>query len=479
MIWNSYVLNEEEIKKIHEESIRILEEVGVKVGSEKALAVLEKGGAQVDWDTQIALISRKMVESALASAPKEFTLGARNPQFDLHLPSSRPTLTMDGCGSYVLDLETGVRREAVMQDIRNIGKIFDHIEPASVLWTALMPTDDYLPAEAAAFLSSCESLLSSGKHLQDEIQRVEELPYFIEVLKTILGSEQAVIDRKIFSACYCTVAPLTHDKEMLEGTMELTKYKAPVLMYPMPACGTTGPASIFADVALANAESLSSVVIYQLTTPGTPLIYGAALGKANMRNGFFMEGAPETALCMMAMNQMGRFYQLPTIMAGCLTDSLEPGTQTAMEKMMTTLPLVGQKADVIQGLGLLESSMTLSYEQMLIDEEIFKQCLRFADGVDVCDEKALFEDIAAVGPGGHFLKRKSTRKAFRTDEFYDTKAIIGEAYGSWDAGGRQNMVTLAHKRIEEILKADPISPIDHNTEKIIREIMKDAEANLK
>lgn len=479
MIWNTYVLNEEEIKRIHNDSIRILEEVGVKVGSEKALAVLEKGGAKVDWDTQIALISRQMVEDALKTAPKEFTLGARNPKFDLHLPSTRPTLTMDGCGSYVLDFETGVRREAVMDDIANVAKIFDYIEPASVLWTSLMPTDDYLPAESAAFLSSTVSLLNSGKHLQDEIQRVEELPYFIEVLKAFLGSEQAIIDRKIFSACYCTVAPLTHDKEMLEGTMALTKYKAPVLMYPMPACGTTGPASVYSDIALANAESLSSVVIYQLTTPGTPLIYGAALGKANMRNGFFMEGSPETALCMMGMAQMGKYYGLPVIMAGCLTDALEPGGQANMEKMMTTLPLVGQRADVIQGLGLLESSMTLSYEQMLIDEEIFKQCLRFADGVDVCDAKDLFEDIKAVGPGGHFLKRKSTRKAFRTDEFYDSRAIIGEGYNSWEAGGRQNMVTLAHQRVEEILKSDPISPVDLNTEKVIREIMKDAEANLK
>lgn len=479
MITNLYALSEEEIEKIHGDSIRILEEVGVKVSSEKALAILEKGGAVVDWDTQIARISRKMVDAALATAPKEFTLGARNPKFNLHLPSDITTLNMDGCGSYVLDFETGIRRDATMQDVANVGKIFDHIEPASVLWTAIMPADDDLPPDAAAFLSSCESFISSGKHLQDEIQRVEELPYFIEVMKAILGSEEAVIDRKIFSACYCTVAPLTHDKEMLEGTMELTKYKAPVLLYPMPSCGTTGPASVYSNVALANAESLSSLVIYQLTTPETPLIYGAALGKANMRNGFFMEGAPETALCMAAMTQMGKFYNLPTIMAGCLTDALEPGAQAMMEKMMTALPLVCQGADVVQGLGLLESSMTLSYEQMLIDEEMFKQCLRFGAGIDVSPAKDLFEDIKQVGPGGHFLKCKSTRKAFRTDEFYDTRAVIGEGYSSWEKGGKQSMFSLVHKRIEEILKADPVSPMDTNTEKVIREIMEDARANLK
>ena len=133
-------------------------------------------------------------------------------------------------------------------------------------------------------------MLNSGKHLQDEIQSIRELPYIIQLCKAFLGSEEEVIRRKIYSATYCTVAPLCHDGEMLEGTAALTKYKAPVLLYPMPACGSTGPASLYSNVALANAESLSSLVIFQLAAPGTPLIYGSALegsisGPAPFRKG--------------------------------------------------------------------------------------------------------------------------------------------------------------------------------------------------
>lgn len=470
------VLSGEEIKKIHDDSIRILEEVGVKVPSEKALSLLEEGGAVIDWENQVARISRQMVDRALETAPKAFTLGARNEAFNLPLPSAETVLNMDGCGSNTIDFQTGKRRPAVLQDLADVGRIFDAIPSAAVLWSCVMPSD--VPSGGAGVISSATSMLHCGKHLQDEVQNIRELPYIIELCKAFLGSEEEVIKRKVYSATYCTVAPLCHDPEMLEGTMALTKYKAPVLMYPMPACGSTGPASLYSNVALGNAESLSSLVIYQLTTPGTPLIYGSALGRINLRSGIFMEGAVETELMMAAMVQMGKHYGLPTIAAGCLSDANEPGIQAAMEKTLTTLPLILNHADVVQGIGLLESSMTLSLEQMLIDEEIFSQCRRMGKGIDVSQVKDYFEDIKAVAQGGHYLKQKSTRKAFRTDEFYNSKLTIHDTYDTWAANGKPSIFHKAHDRVLEILKGDPISPVDPSTEKVVREIMEEAAAKL-
>lgn len=476
MLMRGPVLNDEEIKKIHDMSIRILEEVGVKIPSTQALDILEKAGAEVDRDGQMAKISRTMVEKALETAPKEFTLGARNPRYDLKLPSDTTTLNMDGCGSNALDFNTGERRLATIQDLADVGKVFEAIPSASVLWSCIMPSD--APSGAAPFISSAVSLLNCGKHLQDEVQSLEELPYIIELCKAFVGSEQDVIDRKIYSATYCTVAPLSHDKEMLEGTMRLTEYKAPVLIYPMPACGSTGPASLYSDVALGNAESLSSLVLFQSTTPGTPLIYGAALGRINIRSGTFMEGAVETELMMAAMVQMGKFYGLPTLAAGCLTDANEPGMQAVMEKTLTTIPLVLNDVDVIQGIGLIEGSMTLSLEQMLIDEEIYNQCMRMRAGIDTSDDRYLFDDIKTVGPGGHFLKQKSSRKAFRSGEFYNSGLLIGDTYETWLASGSRSIFDVAHDKVEKILASESPSPVDDNTKKLVEEIIEEASAKL-
>lgn len=122
--------------------------------------------------------------------------------------------------------------------------------------------------------------------------------------------------------------------------------------------------------------------------------------------------------------------------------------------------------------------MTLSLEQMLIDEEIFNQCMRMRAGIDVCDEKDLFDDISKVAQGGHFLKQKSTRKAFRTDEFYNSKLIIGDTYDSWKTAGSKTMLDNAHEKVEKILAAEPVSPVDAGVKKVIEEIMEEAKAKL-
>ncbi len=473
---NGQVLSLEEIKLIHQDSLRILEEVGVKVPSEKALALLKEAGAMVDEDKKIAYISREMVASALASAPKKFTLGARNPEFNFLVPAIHSTLNMDGCGVNVIDFEGGQRRTAVLQDVANAGRIFDEISIGTVLWSCVTPSD--VPAGKTGILSSATSLIHCSKHLQDEVQKMEEVPFVVELCKAILGSEQEMKDRKIYSATYCTVAPLCHDAEMLEATMELTKYGAPILVYPMPATGSTGPAGLYSNIALGNAESLSAFVIFQLTSPGTPLIYGAALGRINPKSGAFMEGAVETALMLAAMGQMGKYYGFPTTIAGCLSDANEVGMQSVLEKTMTAMPLVLNDIDVVQGMGLIGSSMTLSLEQMLIDEEIMNQCLRMRRGIDVGPEKNYFEDIKAVGQGGHFLKQKTTKTALRSEEFYQSKIIGSDSYDSWLEKGSIGMKEEAHKKVTEILNSEPKHPLEHNTEKVIREIMEEALAKL-
>lgn len=478
MIMKAPVLSPEEIKRIHDDSIRILEEVGVKVPSDKALELLSAGGAAINRESRVAYITADMVAQALKTAPGEFLLGARNRQHDLWLPASGTVLNMDGCGSNVIDFATGQKRLGTLQDLADVGKVFDAVEQAKVLWSCVQP-QDVENSRAAGVWSTAVSLMSSCKHVQDEVQNISELPYIIEILKAVLGgTENDVIERKIYSATYCTVAPLCHDKEMLEGTMALTKYKAPVLLYPMPACGSTGPASLYSNIALANAESLSSLVIYQLTTPGTPLIYGSALGRINLRTGAFLEGAVETELMMAAMVQMGKFYGLPTMAAGCLSDANSPGMQAAMEKVLTTVPLTLNDVDIVQGIGLIEGSMTMSLEQMIIDAEIFEHCMRMHRGIDVCDEKNYFEDIKSVAQGGHFLKQKSTRKAFRSAEFYNSGLIPGDSYEMWKSNGSKDMFEYAHDKVEAILAAEPVCPLDDNTVKLVKEIMAEAAAVL-
>lgn len=472
----SNFLSEEEKRIIHNDSIEILEKTGIKFPSEKALDLLEKGGAKIDWDRRVAYISEAMVEKALETAPKAFILGARNQKYDFSMPSDFTACNLDGCGTFAIDFETGRKRSATLSDVKNAAKVFDEMDTGMVLWPPVSAAD--VPRGSESIVAAAASMAVTGKHVQDEIKTLKEIPYLIQILKAILGSEEEIAKRKIYSVTYCTVAPLCHDGEMLEANMELTKYGIPILTYPMPACGTTGPASLYSSVALANAEGLSALVVFQLSNPGTPVIYGSALGTVNVRNGIFLEGTAEGALLTGSMADMARYYGIPNTSAGCLTDAKEPGMQAAIEKVITTLPLVMNGVDVVQGIGLLEGSMTLSLEQIVIDNEIMHHCRRISEGIDISSEKNFLGDIAEVGHGGHFLKQKNTRKAFRSREFYFPELADRNSYDEWISLGRPDMFSNARKKVEKILADEIKYPLEKNVEKEIDEILEEAKAKL-
>jgi trimethylamine--corrinoid protein Co-methyltransferase len=472
-------LSENEQLKIHEKSIKILEEVGVKFLSEKALKVLEKNGAKVNYSEKLAKIPREMVDQALKTAPKSFVLGARNPGFDVPYPSKHTGYVLDCGGVFTYDYKSGERRYSTMLDCENAFRIFEEMSLGSYVWPHSVPDIEKTHPNSSQILLDLSALKFTSKHVQDELTDPREVPYMIEGMKAILGSEKAVKERKIYSVCYCTLAPLTHDDGMSEALMDLSEFEIPILIFPMPCAGSTGPASLFSNIAMGNAEALSAVVLFQMAHPGTPLIFGDASGSTNFSSGGFLEGSPEMVLMSGARGEMAKFYGLPNTQAGCLTDAKTPGPQAVMEKLITTLPLVLSGVDYIQGPGALETSGTLCLEQIVVDEEIARLCKRLRDGIDTSDEKDFYEDIKAVGPGGHFLMQPNTVKACRSNEFLMPFLSDRNAFESWVSLGRPELYDQANKKVEDILAVPQKHQLSDDVIGKLDDIIRRAEEEMK
>ena len=469
-------LSDEEKKSVHTDALRILAEVGVKFPFEPALAVLEKGGAVVDYDKQTARISEAMVDHALSKTPKTVLFGARDPDMSFELPTEETYVNLDGCGIHVYDYKSGTKRGAVLSDVADAAKVFDALPLGKLLWPPLSPED--VASGPRSIISTAVTYLNSSKHVMDEVKSVDEIKYVIELSKAIAGSMEEMRKNPMYSVTYCTVSPLSHDEEMLEATMEISKYGVPVLIYPMSATGTTGPGSLSSNIAMAIAEELSAIVLFQLNEEGCPLVFGGALAAVDLKSGQFTDGMPETTLMLCALQEMYEYYKMPGMMSACGTDSKKPDMQSGIEKMMTTLPLILGGGGLMQGIGMSEGSMTLSLEQMVIDHEMVRLCKRIRDGIDFLQDKDFFDDIREVGPEGHFLARKNTRKSFRSSEFARIGLMERGSYEDWEAAGKPDLWENAHKKVLEILTAEQRMPMDPNLEKTIREIMEEARAIL-
>jgi trimethylamine--corrinoid protein Co-methyltransferase len=442
------ILSEEEKHRVHAESLKILEQVGVKFLSKRALKIMKENGAKVDDDTGIAKIPAEMVEQALKTAPKSFR-----------------------------DFKTGERRYATLQDNNDAMRVFDEMALSSVVWPHSMAEGDTPNSNSIRLIIN--SFMYSSLHVQDEFGEPEEVPYVYEAMAAILGSEDAVKERKLYSVTYCTLAPLVHEGGMCDAYLDMIEFEAPILIYPMPCTGSTGPCSLFSNIAMGNAEALSSLVIFQMAHPGTPLIFGDASGSTDFASGGFLEGSTEMVLMAAARGEMARFYGLPNTQQGCQTDSKEPGSQAVLEKLLTTLPLVLSGADLVQGPGCLETSGCLCLEQIVVDEEIGGLCKRMRDGINTSDEKNLFDDVASVGPSGHFLMQDSTLDLCRSDEFYAPKLFDRHTFERWAELGKPDMYSKARERVEEILATPQKNPLPDDVIGKLDEIMRRADEELK
>lgn len=470
------ILSEDEQSAVHEQSIEILSKIGVRVYSEKCLDLLSVNGALVDREDKIAKIPRELVEEALRLAPQEVVFRARNPKYDLSMPAKRSWYGMDGTGVFTIDFNSGERRYGITYDIADAMRVFQAADLGALAWPPVCASDK--PHQSRALHEFFTMMKFTSKHGQHELHTVEQAPYLIEGLVAIAGSEDLVRNQPQYSLIYCPVAPLSHDGAMMDAYLELGMLNMPIMIMTMPVNGTTGPASLFSNIALGNAEILSSIVIFELAHPGRPLVYSCATGNVDFKTGAYLAGTPEMGLQSAALVEMGRFYHLPSTSAGCSSDAREPGGEAILEKLITMLPSVLVGSDIIIGYGEIESDQTLILEQIIVDNELGHYCERLVGGVDCSSEMNLLEDIIRVGVGGNFLREKSTRKFSHSSEFYHPKIINRYSYDTWIEKDRPSMYQFARKEVQAILESPLVDPLEDDVIAKLDEILNRADREL-
>ena len=103
------------IERLQAATLEILERIGVCFPCEPALEIFRRHGAEVDGEGVVRL-TPDLVERALATAPRSFVLGGREPRFDLTLDGTRTYLSTEGVGTLVRD--AGDRRDALLAQSR-------------------------------------------------------------------------------------------------------------------------------------------------------------------------------------------------------------------------------------------------------------------------------------------------------------------------------------------------------------------------
>ena len=451
------LLSSQDIERLHAATMEILEQVGVRFPSEKALAIWEAHGAQVDRETQIIKASPELIEKALKTAPATYDLAARHPDQDLPLDGNHVFVGTDGCGVEVIDLHSGERRTSCLQDVADVARVADALEQIGFHWVALSAQDR--PPHTRGLHELKAVWDNSTKHVQTEsIYSEAEARLAVEMAAAIAGGREALRRRPLLSIMQCTAPPLGQDGGSLDAALVAAEAGLPVGFMTMTAALTTGPATLAGTLAVGNAEVLSATALIQLAYPGAPVFYAAAQTASDPRSGAYTGGGPEDYLFGAATNQLADFYDIPLSMGSFATGAKEPNWQAAIDNSLSTFMACISMSDMLLGVGFLHGSRIWSYEQMLMDCEIFDIVHKMMQGIPVDEETLAMDAIRAVGPGGNFLAQKHTRRHMR--DLFMPRYMDRRPYNEWVEKGdgardwaRQQAVQILETHQPETLDA--------------------------
>ncbi|MGI6030630.1 MAG: trimethylamine methyltransferase family protein [Eubacteriales bacterium] len=459
------LMDHQEVEEIHQLTLRILSEIGVRVDDEEARELLRQAGARVDED-HVAYIEESLVAKALQSVAKETQMYDREGQPAFVLKDDNQVF---GGGSDTISTydRQGRHVDVNLQTVRDFARLQD-----------ALPNYDFVMGMGSGM--EVEDLFRDGVNFAAMLQNTTKPICFtaqsmgamediVDMCLAVRGSKEALIEKPFTMLYAMPTAPLIHTAEALRGLMLAADYGIPCIYGAAPMKGATGPISMKGSLAVGNAETLSGLVIHQLRRPGAPYVHAMTIGPLQMRTMVNIYNGPESIEIQFAACQMARYYGLPSFVTGGCSDSKMFDVQSASECALSLYTAIAAGGSVVHDVGYLESGLCSSPEQCVLANELIDQLRFLKEGYSKPSMEDLFAEIKEAGIGGNFLMADSTLDQHEQEIWYPD-VFDHNNYGEWAARCGISETEVISRRATLLLEEHQPKPLSEELAKRLEQI---------
>ena len=460
------VLSEEGVSLIEENADTILEQVGIDFHDwPDALMRFKDAGADVDGER--VRFPRGMCRQLVqATAPREFTQYARNPENNVQIGGTATVLAPAYGSPFVRDLDGG-RRYGTIEDFRNFVKLayqtpFLHHSGGTVC----EPVD--LPVNKRHYDMVYAHMRYSDKPYMGSVTHPQRAQDTVDMARIMFGAD-ALEERTYILSLINANSPLVWDSSMLGAAKAYAEANQAVIMTPFILAGAMSPATVAGAAAQTLAESLAGMAYVQLVRPGAPVVFGSFASSMSMQSGAPTFGTPEPALVLYILAACARRLGVPFRSGGSLCASKIPDAQAAYESANTLQPTILAGVNfVLHAAGWLEGGLTMGYEKFVMDLDQCGMMAAFARGVDLSPNGQALDAIIENGPGQHFLGTAHTLANFES-AFFRSAIADNNSYEQWEAEGALDATNRANVIWKKMLAEYEPPPIDEAVDEELRE----------
>jgi len=444
-------LDRQDCEQIHQSARQVLRDVGVRVDDSDVVCMLQEAGATVADGNRVH-IPGDLIDWAIRQCPRILRIADRHGH-RAELSPEGGSVFLTGNALYVT--RGGVRADLKAADLAELARIVDACRNVrGMVGTAIADC----PPQCRDFVGFRIMAQNTSKHLRPCIYTPRGARLVMEMAQVLLG-DAPLRESPIVSTGFSILSPLHWSALALGVFRETAGFGVPVMINSEPLAGATAPVTLAGCLVIGDADILSGLVINQLLEPGRPCFYNIGFAHVlDMSSAIALTGAPENTMIQAAGAEMAHYHGLPCA-SWMSTEAMTADLQAAFEKMMTGMAHVLAGVNFIWGAGNLESTLAMSPEALVADDEIAGYCLRLRQGFKVDGENLALDLIHEAGLSGDFMTAAHTLAHYR-EVLSRPLLAVRTRRDAWESRGARTYSEAVQERLREIRAARPESCLD-------------------
>lgn len=459
------ILSKDEVRIIHENTLELLQSVGVKVEAEEARKLLlSKGGiSKNDPDKNFISLPESLVEEQLKKVPKEFALWDPTGTYSVKVNLKSQIFATFGAAMKMHDPTHKKKlRKSTLKDLSDQIKVvngLNHIDSSHL---------DVWPHDVPYTELHCHSILEWAKNSKKPFGMAcfgrTASQDMINMCSIISGGDEELKKKPKLLGVFNPTSPLILPQILINGLFIFAQYNQPINITSAAGAGSTAPVTLAGLLVQTNMEILASIVLTQLINPGTPVLYGSTNTITDPITANMAYGSIEFGLITIATAQLAHFYNIPSKGSGTLTDSKTFDIQNGIERYLTLAHAANAGHNYITCAGTYESSISEALELLVIDDELISMVKRGMEGIKVDMNSLALDEIKKIATTTrNYLGSKHSVKNVR-NEILVPLLTDRNRRGAWKKEGKKDIMQKARERVNEILDKHEPSKIDPEIE---------------
>ncbi|MBX3702561.1 MAG: trimethylamine methyltransferase family protein [Steroidobacteraceae bacterium] len=439
------------IASILAEAKRIMAQTGMEIRGEGLRRRLLDSGLRTDAGGRV-LFPAEVVDRAIASAPKSFTLFDRDGNPHAEIGGWNVHFIPGSSGLKIMDHRTGETRLANSTDFVEYARLCDGLPHIPYLATAFSTNADIEPQVSDAWrlymvLTNSKKPVVSGAFSEHGVPRMAEM------MQLFRRDRAELVAKPMAIFTITATGNFRYSEDSCQNLLDCIEAGIPVEIVPVTLMGLIAPVTLVGALVFHCVDVLTGITMAQIVRPGAPVLFGGAPAAFHMKAASSPMAAIEAQRLDVGYVEIAKSLGLPTQAYMALSDGKFLDAQAGAETMTSAMLAALAGVNSVSGPGMLDYVLTFSLPKLVFDNEVCGQCLHFVRETQVLEDLPAADLVQQLRQNDHLITAPHTLKHWPQELYLTDPVIDRENRETWVKQGSKDLYGRACEQVDRRLAA--------------------------